>query len=424
VDALATQQFAEIHLNPPMRNIDHIASQHISLTINGQRYPSNWDANVRWTINGTYMKQYLTTKHNWSEKTWSYIDTQIVKAYHNHKTIQAKNMWFKVAHNLHPLGERKQMMTDNSQSNIKIDTCPCCHTQLETQLHFFTCDSNPNRTAALEELTTGGSTYKENHHFVTVMTDCIEQWLYDPNESPSATDVACPTLAQYNTMFPPYMMSILCEAIAEQTEIGWVNLLRGYFSTKWRDLASRNMANQDAPPTTQDGNRRAGTIIHRVQGYIQLMWKGRNEALHKCNTDDENKFLTLESAVIRHYFQQPHLLSVQDQHYCQGNILKILQGRPSHRRRWLMRVRRARAALLKDKLRQSRITSFFTRNINRATTAQTLPAEIQTPTIHTRQTRTQSQIPTLQQPRLYHFFPGRPPGLAVPSTDNRSKSSA
>jgi hypothetical protein len=226
---------------------------------------------------------------------------------------------------------------------------------------------------------------------------------HDPNESPSATDVACPTLAQYNTMFPPYMMSILCEAIAEQTEIGWVNLLRGYFSTKWRDLASRNMANQDAPPTTQDGNCRAGTIIHRVQGYIQLMWKGRNEALHKCNTDDENKFLTLESAVIRHYFQQPHLLSVQDQHYCQGNILKILQGRPSHRRRWLMRVRRARAALLKDKLRQSRITSFFTRNINRATTAQTLPAEIQTPTIHTRQTRTQSQIPTLQQPRLYHF---------------------
>jgi hypothetical protein len=173
------------------------------------------------------MKQYLTTKHNWSEKTWSYIDTQIVKAYHNHKKIQAKNMWFKVAHNLHPLGERKQMMTDNSQSNIKIDTCPCCHTQLETQLHFFTCDSNPNRTAALEELTTGGSTYKENHNFVTIMTDCIEQWLYDPNESPSATDVACPTLAQYNTMFPPYMMSILCEAIAEQTEIGWVNLLQG-----------------------------------------------------------------------------------------------------------------------------------------------------------------------------------------------------
>jgi hypothetical protein len=90
-----------------------------------------------------------------------------------------------------------------------------------------------------------------------------------------------------------------------------------------------------------------------------------------------------------------------------------------------MRVRRARAALLKDKLRQSRITSFFTRNIDRATTAQTLPAERQTSDHpHARQTRTQSQIPTLQQPRLYHLFPGRPPGLEVPSTDNRSKSSA
>jgi hypothetical protein len=62
---------------------------------------------------------------------------------------------------------------------------------------------------------------------------------------------------------------------------------------------------------------RLGTIIQRVQGYIQLMWKGRHQALHKCNKDDENKFLTLESAEIQRYFHQPHLLSVQDQHYCQ-----------------------------------------------------------------------------------------------------------
>jgi hypothetical protein len=62
---------------------------------------------------------------------------------------------------------------------------------------MFTCESNPNRNAALVELTTGGSTYKEYHHFVKVMTDCIEQWLYNPNVTPSATDAACPTLSTY-----------------------------------------------------------------------------------------------------------------------------------------------------------------------------------------------------------------------------------
>jgi hypothetical protein len=122
-----------IHLNPPMRNIDHIACQKISLTINGQRYPLNWDTTVRWTINGTYLKQYLTTKHNWSEKTWRLIDPRLVKAYHNHKMILARNMWFKVAHNLHTLGARKQKMHTNTCPNINIDTCPCCQKQPETQ---------------------------------------------------------------------------------------------------------------------------------------------------------------------------------------------------------------------------------------------------------------------------------------------------
>ena len=426
VDELATRQYENIHKHPPMRHIEHIACQKISITINGQRYPSNWDANIRWTINGTYMKQYLTTKHNWSETTWKNIDTQMVKAYHNHKTISGKNMWFKVAHNLHSLGERKQMMSTNSAPTTNIDTCPCCHQQPETQLHMFTCDSNPNRNAALMEFSSGGSKYKEHHHFVQVMTDCIEQWLHNPQAPPLSTEVACPTLPQYNTLLPNHMMATLRAAISEQTDIGWVNLFRGYFSTKWRVLASTNMTHPDAPMSKQDGNRRSGTIIQRVQGYIQLMWKGRNDALHKCDKDDANKFLSLESAEIRHYFQQPHLLPVQDRHYCQGNILKILQSRPAFRRRWLKRVRRARAALIKDQLRQSRITSFFTRHQehvetdNRHSTA----APCNSNTTPTQQSMSTIRQGTSRQHRLHHFFPGRPPDEAATSSTTTSKSSA
>jgi hypothetical protein len=35
-----------------------LRAKQISLTINEQRYPLNWDTTVRWTINGTYLKQY------------------------------------------------------------------------------------------------------------------------------------------------------------------------------------------------------------------------------------------------------------------------------------------------------------------------------------------------------------------------------
>jgi hypothetical protein len=42
VDELATKQFDDISRNPPMRSIDHLPTQKITLSINGQRYPSNW----------------------------------------------------------------------------------------------------------------------------------------------------------------------------------------------------------------------------------------------------------------------------------------------------------------------------------------------------------------------------------------------
>jgi len=146
--------------------------------------------------------------------------------------------------------------------------------------------------------------------------------------------------------------------------------------------------------------------------------------LHKSDKDDENKYISLESAEIRHYFHQPHLLSVHDQHYCQGNVLTILQGRPSFRRRWLMRVRRARAALLKDQLRQSRITSYFNRtNFVRAPSETTRSDDKQPPTRNPRPLPTTDHY-SLRQQRIYHFFPGRPPDLHGDSTDSSSKSSA
>ena len=219
-------------------------------------------------------------------------------------------------------------------------------------------------------------------------------------------------------------MATLREAINEQSAIGWENLLRGYFSSKWRDLASQNMMNPDATTNKADGNRRAGTIIQRIQGYIKFLWKGRNDALHKCNKFNETKFLSLESAEIRHYFNQPHLIPVQDQHYCQGNILTILQGRPSIRRRWLMRVRRARASLLKDQLRQSRITSYFNRTDTSAQPPKLKDDNRQKPNPEPRLLLSKDQHASLRQTRLQHYFPGRPPDRIEESSDNRPKSSA
>jgi hypothetical protein len=73
VDLLATDYF-KFGPKRPMRSIQHIDDQLISLTINGMRYPGNLEANLRWHINGSYVKLYLQKRKGWTESVWQTID--------------------------------------------------------------------------------------------------------------------------------------------------------------------------------------------------------------------------------------------------------------------------------------------------------------------------------------------------------------
>ena len=158
------------------------------------------------------------------------------------------------------------------------------------------------------------------------------------------------------------------------------------------------------------------------------MWIGRNETLHRRDKDDEAKFVSLEAAEIRHYFSQPHLLPVRNQHYCTGSVLHILRSSPANRRRWLRRVRRARAESINDQLRQVRITSFFTRKSNDYISHNNTEQTESTAADSRHYTERRHDVTTSHRPvrlaqmqtRIHHFFPGRPP---EPNESERNKSS-
>ena len=434
-DGLATQQYQAPRRQQPMRSIDHLSSQRISLTINGRRFPSNWDTNLRWSINASYMKQSLMAKHNWSESVWSTIDFAMVKAYLTHKSIHVRHKWFKFMHDLQPLGQRKQRMSSPLVST-QIDLCPCCQVKVECQLHLITCVSNPNYTEAWKELTTGGSPYKENHNAIDVISDCLQQWLKAPERVPTQRN----NNPYSNLFLPSHMQVILAKAIIEQSAIGWANLLRGYLSSQWKTLASSHMLNSEmAASNKTDGCRRLGTVLQRIQGFLNQLWQGRNDVLHKHDTGNERKFQSIEAAEIRHFYTQPHLLPARDQHYCDCSLLQLLRSRPAHRRRWLMRVRRARAELLSDQHRQVQITSYFTRqkskdhNFSDSTThpAQVHPPDHRqyterraTPTTRSAQKVQHFRNSSSRQTKLTHFFPGRPPDSTKTSNPtNKSPAS-
>jgi hypothetical protein len=430
VDELATKHRV-LNITRPQRKIEHLPSQRISLTINGVRYPGNWDVNLRWSINGFYLKQYLVQKHNWTETIWQSIDFSIIKFFFSSQTkTSEQRQWFKFMHDLQPLGKRKHQMGATFDQNATVETCPCCNVCTEDQKHFVTCERNPNHIQAHVSLTTHGSKSTEHHTFVEIMTDCIEQWLLDSSADPSTSSPISPTLDPYTDHMKVHMMRILTEALEEQQRIGWLNAIRGFLSKKWRVLASTHMDNIEASVNPQDGSRRIGTVIQRIQAFVRTKWEGRNTALHKHDLYDVEKFRTLEAAEIRHYHTQPHLLQVGDQHLCSGSLIKLLRSRPAYRRRWLRRVRKARANMIQDQSRQTNITTYFSRTSdqrqedatnqhNNNSDRQNHLTPRQRPQNHTTLARTCKG--QLQQAKVTHFFPGRPPDSN--KTDNTTNKS-
>ena len=93
-------------------------------------------------------------------------------------------------HNLESVGERKQAMNRKAE-DVNISFMSCRNQQSETQQHMVLFELNRKRMEALIELSTGGSVYKEHHNFTLAITDCIEQWMYDPTRSPSLDRQFC-----------------------------------------------------------------------------------------------------------------------------------------------------------------------------------------------------------------------------------------
>ena len=111
-----------------------------ALTKQGTRFPGNWDVNLRWLINGSYMKQYLMDKHKWKEQVWRTIDFLTLKLPFHTLSPTKGTQRFKFMHNLQSTGHNKHKM--NSHKNeTSLNQCPCCQTNPENQSHFLTCNN-------------------------------------------------------------------------------------------------------------------------------------------------------------------------------------------------------------------------------------------------------------------------------------------
>jgi hypothetical protein len=111
-----------------------------------------------------------------------------------------------------------------------------------------------------------------------------------------------------------------------------------------------------------------------------------------------------------HYFADSLLLPAEDRHYVSDSLNKLLRSRPSVRRRWLRRVRSARASMIKHGTSQISINKFFTRiqRQDRVTQPRSpTPVSLQETT--TADSITAPPLPQQTQERI----PGRPPDTTI-----------
>jgi hypothetical protein len=105
VDKLASEYFWSGSGTRPSPNTPH----RVAISINGTIYPTKIDDQIRYHFNGSYLKEFLTKKHGWSESTWDAIDFSAFGRHFKSLSGAKRIQHMKLVHDLQPLGAHREI---------------------------------------------------------------------------------------------------------------------------------------------------------------------------------------------------------------------------------------------------------------------------------------------------------------------------
>ena len=216
---------------------------------------------------------------------------------------------------------------------VKADSlrlCPCCKDSNETRTHMLQCKSNLNFESSVRTLRADICTSDAHpvHHLI------------------------------YVGLYHSHMHQYISNALESQLRIGWQNVLKGYLSKSWWDLASMPII-QNGTRDEAKGTQRMQKIFNRIYSQCIRLWKGRNEALHSKNDADLSAIRSAETVEITQLYLQQDQMCYSDRYVCARPLEQLLSSTPATRRRWLRRVKASRDMHIRDGSRQVLITAFL-----------------------------------------------------------------
>ena len=344
-DALATEYRLHGRLKSSEKQ-DHLDLQLCSICIKGVRLTCQFDECVRHHVNGYHLRRYIQESRDWSDQVWNDVDFHVFSSHYRRLSSRLQITRMKIVHNQLPLGERRF-----KQSSIKdeaLATCPCCRDEVETMEHLLQCAANSQRSLNMGNFRSAICN-SDIHPVRYLLLSGMCHWLNHGDEFPFR-----PSLEEFSPHFSPHLQ----DALNSQQAIGWDNTVKGFYSKRWRIIASMDMHTPGRQDSTK-GDDRMRSIISAAHVFTYATWIARNGDLHQTNDDALVNIRSTELAKIRHYHGNPNLLLASNRHFCSRPLDCLVFGSAATRRRWLNRVKKSVADNTLDSSRQTRIDSFF-----------------------------------------------------------------
>jgi hypothetical protein len=312
----------------PRSNPLFFPASRISLIINGQRTTAQYNASIRYHINGTRLRQFLQLTRGWADNTWNTIDFQGMGYAYKKQSPTGKRHATKLLYGWNNTGS--QRIKIHPQADAR---CPRCQETPETQDHVFQCQdrrANVTRYNALVALRSHIATKVGGTTTWTAFTTCLAKWMENKplDDEPSSV-----------TSLKTHFREVLLLAIKEQTIIGWKYAARGLLSRNW----TQAYAMEKRCSKTAAQQQWLSQVITGLWSVHQKMWTNRNDTLHSTNPVSQIiKASTIDSQIQQMYelqstFAQP------DQRLFQLPLEQRLKSNTRSKRYWLVLAARYRA---------------------------------------------------------------------------------
>ena len=329
-----------------------------TLFINNIQITNKLQRCIRHQLYDKPFQTYLQQKYSWSKETFDQINWEAhATSVRRHKTPKERIQIMKSIHGWRPtksrlfkINEQKKLEKRENISNL----CPLCQRQEETQEHVFKCTQqcvHDHRIKCLNDLRT--YCYKKNTFppVTTILIKNLHHWMENLTIVPMTTNQI---IKQFKV---PYdIAKNISDAIHQQQNIGWNQIINGRITKKWETLATINW-------TKSSGTWSSG-FINQTLILSQKIWQYRVD--NEFGTNEETREKNLRKQLqpkIEQAYKHSEIISIYHAKLLRVPIERRLTFSSTTNKRWLIHINSAEKSFqrnqTKELLKLKKITHFF-----------------------------------------------------------------